>query len=161
MLALDAEIVIRSRAGERVVPVKDFFLGVFTTTLEPTELVTEVRIPVPDGPSGGTYIKLERKVGDFATVGVSVHVEMDDGIIKRAGIGLTAVGPQNIKAQEAERSLVGQAPSSEVFRAAADAAVGASNPTDDIRGSSEYKKSVVRAYVERGLEEAVRIARQA
>lgn len=160
MLAMNAEVVIRRQGSERVVPMKDFFQGVFTSTLEPNELLTEVRVPVPDGPSGGTYVKLERKIGDFATVGVSVHVEMNNGAIKTAGIGLTAVGPQNIKAEDAEALLAGQAPSPELFRAAADAAVNETEPTEDIRGSVAYKKSVVRAYVERGLEEAVRIAQR-
>ena len=159
MLALDADVVLRSRSERRTVPIKDFFQGVFTTVLEPTELLTEVRVPIPAGPSGGTYIKLERKVGDFATVGVSVHVQMKQDVIEKAGIGLTAVGPQNIKAEEAERILAGQSPSEALFRAAADAAVKVTEPIDDIRGSVEYKKSVVRAFVERGLEQAVRAAR--
>ena len=155
MMALNADIVIRSAGGERVVAAKDFFKGVFTTVLEPEELVVEIRVPKPTGPSAGTYLKMERKIGDFATVGVSVHVEMNNGSIAKAGIGLTAVGPQNLKAEAAEQMLVGQAPSDALFEAAADAAVKISAPHSDIRGSADFKRSVLRAYVQRGLREAV------
>src|SRR5260221_2524204 len=96
MLALDAGLVARSQAGERVIPAAGFFQGPFTTALHSDEIVTEIHIPMPNGPAGGAYNKLERKVGDFATVAVAVHVELSGGKIANAGIGLTAVGPTNI-----------------------------------------------------------------
>jgi len=106
MLALEAEIVAVGQGGERVIPIKDFFLSVFTTALEHGEILTEIRIPIPPSGSGGAYLKLERKVGDFATVGVAAQVTVDGaGVCRRAGIGLTNVGATPIKATRAEGFL--------------------------------------------------------
>jgi carbon-monoxide dehydrogenase medium subunit len=157
MLALDAELVAMSPAGERVIRAADFFEGPFTTALRPDEVLTEVRIPAtpPGRRAGGSYLKLERKVGDFATVGVAVHVQLSNGTVERAGIGLTAVGPTNLKAVEAERSLVGQPPTGEAIAEAARLAAAVAEPRDDIRGSAAYKKDVVRIFVQRGLRAVV------
>jgi carbon-monoxide dehydrogenase medium subunit len=161
MLALGAQIVARSSTGERVIEIGDFFQGTFTTALEPTEIVTEVRVPAPPLRSGGTYLKLERKVGDFATVGVAVQVQLDDGVVGRAGIALTAVGSQNVEAEEAEAALVGAEPSPAAFAEAARLAARAADPSPDLRGSAEYKRHVVEVYVKRGLAHAVGSARAA
>src|SRR6202165_3447330 len=136
MLALGASLVAKSASGERVIPADGFFQGPFTTTLRADEIVTEIRIPLPAGPSGGAYQKLERKVGDFATVAVSVYVELKDqgGAVTKAGIGLTAVGPTNIKAAAAEKSLIGQKLTDQVIAEAARLAADAAEPKDDIRG---------------------------
>src|ERR1700738_4404974 len=77
MLALNAELIAQSASGERVIPLDGFFVGPFTTTLRADEVATAIRIPLPSGAAGGSYHKLERKVGDFATVAVSVHVELE------------------------------------------------------------------------------------
>jgi carbon-monoxide dehydrogenase medium subunit len=138
-----------------------FFVGPFTTALKPEEVVTEVRIPVRKGRSGGAYLKLERKVGDFATVGVAVQVELDGSKVASAGIGLTAVGPHNLKATQAERALQGKEPTEQVIAEAARLAAAAAEPKDDIRGSAAYKKDVVRVFVERGLRTAVQRAKEA
>jgi carbon-monoxide dehydrogenase medium subunit len=159
MLAAGAEVVARSREGERTIAVRDFFRGLLETALEPTEILTEVRVPRPRGRAGGTYLKLERKVGDFATVGVAVQLELDDGRIGRAGIGLTAVGAVNVRAAAAEEHLAGAEPTAEAFAEAARLAAAAAEPTSDVRGSAEYKRDVVRVYVERGLERALALAR--
>jgi carbon-monoxide dehydrogenase medium subunit len=160
MLALDASIIARSESGERVIPADGFFQGPFTTALKPDEIVTEIRIPMPKGPAGGAYNKLERKVGDFATVAVAVHVELSGGKIAKAGIGLTAVGPTNIKATAAEKALVGHEPTEEVIAEAARLASEAAEPKDDIRGTAAYKKDIVRVYVLRGLRTALGRARE-
>ncbi len=154
MLALDAEVVAQSSSGERVIRAAEFFHGPFTTALRPDEVVTELRIPLPSGPAGGAYLKLERKVGDFATVGAAVHVELDGNKVKKAGIGLTSVGPSNLKATDAERSLVGQELSDGAIAEAARLAAAAAEPKDDIRGTAAYKKDVVRVFVQRGLRAA-------
>src|SRR6202163_3116360 len=107
MLALHAELGALSSKGERVIPVDGFFQGPFTTTLRPDEIVTAIRIPIPGGSAGGSYHKLERKVGDFATVAVSVQVELDGRKVKKAGIGLTAVRAPNIKTKKAGAGAVG------------------------------------------------------
>ncbi|HEV7678133.1 MAG TPA: xanthine dehydrogenase family protein subunit M [Candidatus Dormibacteraeota bacterium] len=160
MLALGADLVARSATGSRRIDITAFFEGPFTTTLRPDEVLTEIAIPVSGARSGGTYLKLERKVGDFATVGVAVHVELEgDGRIGRAGIGLCAVGPNSLKAVDAEKALAGQQPSADLIAEAARLAAAAAEPQADNRGSVEYKRDVVRVFVQRGLHTAVQRAR--
>jgi carbon-monoxide dehydrogenase medium subunit len=154
MLALNAEVVARGPAGERVIPIDDFLVDIFTTSLKEDEIVTEVRIPKPEGSFGGTYLKLERKVGDFATVGVAVHLELDGDTISRAGLGLTAVGSRNLKPAGAENSLAGNQCSDELFAEAGRLAGEAADPVTDVRGPAAYKRAVVETYVKRGLAEA-------
>lgn len=161
LLALDASLVARSHRGDRQLKADGFFTGPLTTVLKPDEVVTEVRIPVPKSHAGGAYLKLERKVGDFATVGVAVQVELDGDKIARAGIGLTAVGSHNVRAVDAERVLHGKSPTDEAFAEAARLAAAAAEPSSDNRGSAEYKKDVVRVFVQRGLRTAVQRAREA
>jgi carbon-monoxide dehydrogenase medium subunit len=158
MLAVGAQIAVRSSAGERVVPIDEFLVDTFTTALAPNEVVTEVRVPAQSGRSGGAYLKLERKVGDFATVAVAVSLAMDDGRIGRAGIGLTAVGPKNVRAADAEAALAGAEPTPEAFAEAGRLAAEAAEPQSDLRGSAEYKRNVVAVFVRRGLEQAASAA---
>jgi carbon-monoxide dehydrogenase medium subunit len=162
MLALDAEVVVRGPTGERSLPIDDFLVDTFTTALEPTELLTSIMVPSPGARSGGTYLKLERKVGDFATVAAALALELgDDGRIDRAGVGLTAVSSRNVKAREAETTLVGSEPSEELFAEAARLAGAAAHPISDMRGSADYKRAVVEAYVRRGLAHCLDQARAA
>jgi aerobic carbon-monoxide dehydrogenase medium subunit len=151
MLALGAELVASSSGGERRIPIAELIQGPFTTSLRPDELATEVVVPAPSGSVHGTYLKLERKVGDFATVGVAVALSMQDGRVGRAGIGLTAVGPSNIKAREAERVLEGSALDGDVIEEAARLAAESAEPHDDIRGSASYKRQIVHVFVTRAL----------
>ncbi|HYY22309.1 MAG TPA: xanthine dehydrogenase family protein subunit M [Thermoleophilaceae bacterium] len=158
LMAAGAEVVATSSGGERTIPLDQFFLGPFTTALEPTEIVTEVRVPDPGPRAGGTYLKLERKVGDFATVGVAVHLSFDDGRVARAGIALTAVGPINFRATAAEEALAGAELDDEAITDAARLAAEAAEPKSDLRGSAEYKRNVVRVFTERGLRKAAQPA---
>jgi carbon-monoxide dehydrogenase medium subunit len=153
MLAVRAEVVARGSDGERTIPIDEFFQGPFTTSLRPNEIVTEVRVP-PPGRAGGTYLKLERKVGDFATVGVAVHVTMSNGTVEQAGIALTGVGATNIRAAEAEEALTAQALDDEAIDEAARLAAAAAQPRTDARGTEEYKRNVVRIFTARGLRKA-------
>jgi carbon-monoxide dehydrogenase medium subunit len=159
MIALGADVVARGPSGERTIPVKSLLVDTFTTSLEPTEIITEVRIPKSGDRSGGTYLKLERKVGDFATVGVAVQLALDDGKVARAGIALTAVGSKNLEAEVAQQALAGVQPSEDAFEEAARLAAEAANPVSDVRGSAEYKRAVVRTFVNRGLDRALELAR--
>ncbi|HKX75679.1 MAG TPA: xanthine dehydrogenase family protein subunit M [Acidimicrobiia bacterium] len=160
MLALGATVVAASTGGEREIPISDFIVDFFTNSLQPGEMVKEIRVPITSGTSGGTYLKLERKIGDYATVGVATHLELDDqGRISRAGIGLTNVHNYNLKAVDAEGLLMGQEPSEGVFAQAADAAAEACQPASDIRGPAEYKRAVVREYVKRALTASLAAAR--
>jgi aerobic carbon-monoxide dehydrogenase medium subunit len=163
MLACRATMVVRSASGERTIAADDFFVDLFTSALEPDELLTEIQVPRYDGPAGGTYLKLERKVGDYATAAVAVHLQLDTekAHITRAGIALTAVGPKNIMAVDAEQMLAGQPPGEELFAEAADRAAAAADPRTDVRGSADYKRAVVRTFVRRGLTTAVELARNA
>jgi carbon-monoxide dehydrogenase medium subunit len=160
MLSLGATVIARSASGEREIPIRGFLRSTFETSLGPSELVTEIRVPVRAS-TGGTYLKLERRVGDFATVGVAVTVTMADGAIGRAGIGLTGVGLTNIQAEEAERALAGATPGDEAYAEAGRLAAEASNPSTDVRGSAGYKRHIVDVYVRRGLARAVEAARAA
>jgi carbon-monoxide dehydrogenase medium subunit len=153
MLAVRAEVVARSADGVRTIPIDELFQGPFTTSLRANEIVTEVRVPAP-GRAAGTYLKLERKVGDFATVGVAVHVAASNGTVEQAGIALTGVGPTNIRATEAEEALTAHALDGEAIDEAARLAAAAAQPRTDVRGTEEYKRNVVRVFTARGLRKA-------
>jgi aerobic carbon-monoxide dehydrogenase medium subunit len=159
MIAMGAEVIAKSESGERTIPVKDLIVDTFTTSLEPNELIAEVLVPKSQPRSGGAYLKLERKVGDFATVGVATQLELHNGTVRRAGIALTAVGSRNLEAADAQDVLAGAEPSDETFDEAARLAAEAAEPTSDVRGSAEYKRAVVRAFVKRGLDRSLELAR--
>jgi aerobic carbon-monoxide dehydrogenase medium subunit len=154
LMAMGAEVVARGPDGTRTIPLEELFEGPFVTSLAPTEIITEVRVPDPGPNAAGTYLKLERKVGDFATVGVAVHLSMDDGKVGRAGIALTAVGPTNLRAAAAEEALAGAEPTDAAIREAARLAAEAARPYSDTRGTADYKRNVVRVFTERGLRAA-------
>jgi carbon-monoxide dehydrogenase medium subunit len=154
IIAHDAEIVALSTRGERVFRARDFFDSPFVTVLEPDELLVEVRVPLATGRSAGTYLKLERKIGDFATVGVAVTLDMQNGTCKKAGIGLTAVGPTNLEARAASEHLAGRSLDDHVIDEAGRLAAHAAEPRSDVRGSEAYKRDVVRVYVQRALRAA-------
>jgi aerobic carbon-monoxide dehydrogenase medium subunit len=151
LLALDAEIVAVSAAGRRTIPVTEFVTGPFQNALRPGELAVEARIPAPKGTPHGRYLKLERRVGDFATAGAAVAVDVSGGTVVRAGIALTGVGGNNIKVTDAERALVGRALDDDAIEEAAELAAAAAKPRTDHRGSAEYKRHVVRTFVSRAL----------
>jgi carbon-monoxide dehydrogenase medium subunit len=151
LMAARARVVAQSSSGTREIALDDLFEGPFMTTLDPGEVITEVRVPDPGPRAGGNYLKLERKVGDFATVGVAVQVSFSNGTIERAGIALTGVGPRNLRAHAAEEALAGKALDDEAIVEAARLAAEAAEPRDDVRGSAEYKRNVVRVFTERGL----------
>ncbi len=156
MLAARAEVVARSAGGERVIPIDDFIVDFFTNSLQPGEIVEEVRVPKYSGKGGGAYLKLERKIGDYATVAVASQLELDDaGKIAKAGIALTAVNNKNTRASAAEDVLVGETPSDELFREAGELAAQAANPETNVRGTAEWKREIVRVYTRRGLETAL------
>jgi carbon-monoxide dehydrogenase medium subunit len=155
LLAMDAEVIAKGPDnGSRTIPLTELFQGPFMTSLEPTEIITEVRVPDPGPSAGGTYLKLERKVGDYATVGVAVHLAMDDGRVGKAGIALTAVGPTNLRATAAEQALAGSEPTDEAIAEAARLAAEAAQPFSDTRGTADYKRTVVRVFTERALRTA-------
>jgi carbon-monoxide dehydrogenase medium subunit len=131
--------------------VADFVTGPFENVLALDEIAIEAVVPPHRGTRAGGYLKLERRVGDFATVGVAVAVETTDGIVTRAGIALTGVGGATIACTEAAQSLTGQALTPQAIEQAADLAAGVSRPRTDHRGSAEYKRHMVRTFVVRIL----------
>jgi carbon-monoxide dehydrogenase medium subunit len=161
MLASRATVRARSSSGERSIAIDDLVAGPFTTTLEANEIVTEVQVPDPGSRAGGAYMKLERKVGDYATAAVAVQVSLDNGTVREVGIGLTSVGPSNLRAREAEDLLRGAEPTAEAIAEAARSAASAAEPQADIRGSVPYKRNLVRIFTERGLHKAIAAAKEA
>lgn len=159
MLALRAQLVARGPAGERTIPIDEFFQDLFVTALAPDELLTEIRVPKPAPRSGGAYQKLERKVGDFATAGVAVYLVMNEnGTCQEVGIGLTNMGPMPMRAARSEDALRGQGPTEAAIREAAELAAKDCQPTADLRGSVEYKRALVRVLTKRALQQALQRA---
>ena len=155
-LAARAVIVVRGKAGLRTVPIDQFLVDSFTTSVEEGEMAVAVRFPVPDDRTAGAYQKVERKVGDFATAAAAVQLSLNaDGTVREAGIALSAAGPCAVRVAEAEAVLQGQKPTAELIRAAADAASKKSEPQADLRGSIDYKKNLAGVLVSRGLRQAL------
>jgi aerobic carbon-monoxide dehydrogenase medium subunit len=151
VLALGGSIVARGPGGTRTIPVAEFVTGPFQTVLEPDEIAVEAVIPAAKGVRAGGYLKLERRVGDFATVGVAVAVETAGDTVTRAGIALTGVGGSTIGATAAAGALVGQPLTAESIGRAADLAAEVARPRTDHRGSAEYKRHMVHTFVTRIL----------
>jgi len=161
MLALRAEVVAAGPKGERSIAIDDFFVSIFTTALEPAEILTQIRIPIPPTGSGGAYFKLERKVGDFATAGVAAQLTMDaNGTCRQVGIGLTNVGPTPIRARKAEEALRGKKLDEAAAGRAAQLAADESQPSSDLRGPEEYKRGLVKELTRRALVRALERARR-
>ena len=159
MIALDAKVTARSPRGSRSIPVREFFVGLFGTVLESDEIITELRVPAPPPNSGGAYLKLERKVGDYATAGVAVQLTLSaDGACAAAGIGLTNVGTTPIEASRAETFLLHKPIDGGTVAQAAQIAADEADPVDDRRGTAAYKRDVVRVLTARALRIAARRA---
>ena len=157
MLAIGGSVVAQSAGGaERVIPITEFLVDFFTNSLQEGEMVTEIRIPKYTGKGGGSYLKLERKIGDYATVGVATHLQLDDAdTITDAGLALTAVYQHNLKVTEAEEMMIGERPTTELFAEAGAIAARTCEPEDNVRGPADYKRAVVAEYTKRGFASAL------
>src|SRR6202035_3769287 len=151
MLALGGSVIALGPNGRRSIPLADFVTGPFENTLAHDEIAVEAVVPPPAGARAGGYLKLERRVGDFATVGVAVALETSGETVTRAGIALTGVGGSTIAATEAAGALTGRPLTTENITRAADLAAQAARPRTDHRGSAEYKRHMVRTFVVRLL----------
>ena len=160
MLAYDAEMVAHGPNGARTIAVDDFFTGLFETALTDDEILTEIRIPAPAPGSGGAYVKLERKVGDYAVSAVAVQLAMTGDTVRSARIGLTNVSPTPMRATGAEAELAGKEPSEAVLEAAGAKAAEECDPSPDLRGSVEYKRDLTRVLTKRAIAKAVARARR-
>ncbi len=156
MLAMHAE-VIATGAGDkkRVIPIDEFFHGFYTTALQPDELLTEIRIPIPPAGSGGAYHKLERKVGDYATAGVAVQLTVANGVCTNIGIGLTNVSAVPLRAKRSEEVLQGKPITRELIQQAAEYAGEDCSPSTDLRGSEEYKRAMIKELLIRMMQRAM------
>ncbi len=151
MVALGASVVATGSGGERVIPVAEFFDGPLSTVLAQGEILTGIRVPRPPAGSGNAYLKLERKVGDYATAGVAVAITMSGGVCQQAGIGLTNAGLTPVKAGSAETFLAGKQLDDDTIREASRLAAAEAQPMADLRGSEEYKRDMVRVLTGRAL----------
>jgi carbon-monoxide dehydrogenase medium subunit len=149
ILAVGAELVVRGSSGDRSIPARDFFLGVFHTALAHDEMLVEVRVPKL-GSAGWSYTKTSRRAQDWATVAVAAVVH-GNGSIERASIALTNMGSTSLQAREAEEAL---ASGSSIEDAAALAAEG-TDPPSDLAASSDFRRHLARVLTRRALEEAV------
>jgi carbon-monoxide dehydrogenase medium subunit len=160
MIALGASLVARGPKGECSIPANQFYKGIYATALAPDEILTEVRIPLPPARSGGAYLKLKRKVGDYAVAAAAVQVSLDaKGAIERAGIALTNAGATPVECADAATYLVGKlvgtSVDDKVVAEAARLAAAKSAPSADQRGSVEYKQEMARVLAGRALRKAV------
>ncbi len=151
-LAMRAQLVVRGGGGARTVPIDEFLVDSFATAVAEGELALEVRFPAPGGRTSGSYQKIERKVGDFATSSAAVQLTLGgDGAIAEAGVAIGAAGPTATRVAAAEALLLGQKPTAELVRAAADAARAAADPVADTRGTVAFKKDMAGVLVSRAL----------
>jgi carbon-monoxide dehydrogenase medium subunit len=162
MLAYNAQVVARGPKGARTIGIDSLFIGLFETSLAPGEILTEIRIPRPGPGSGGAYLKIERKVGDYAVAAVAVQLELagkaPGATIKQVRIGLTNVSSIPMRAKNAEAALTGKQPTDDVLEAAGKAAAAECDPSADLRGQVDYKRDMVRVLIKRAVRQAAQRA---
>jgi carbon-monoxide dehydrogenase medium subunit len=154
MLAYGATVVARGPKGERTIAIDDLFVGLFETSLAPGEILTEIRVPRPGAGSGGAYLKIERKVGDYAVAAIAVQLTLSGGAIQQIRIGLTNVSSVPMRARAAEAALTGKKLTDDALEAAGKAAAGECDPSADLRGQVDYKRDLVRVLTKRAVRRA-------
>jgi CO/xanthine dehydrogenase FAD-binding subunit len=152
--ALDAEFVVRSQSGERVIPAAEWFEGYLATARRPDEILVEVRFPAARPGTGASFKEVARRHGDFAMVGLAASLTLADGAVSDARLAFSGIADVPVRAAEAEAFLVGQEPSAPLFEEAARRATADIDPPADLHGSAEYRKKVAAALVRRGLRAA-------
>jgi len=158
LVALDARIVARSHDEEREITAANFFRDIWTSELSPVEIVTEVRIPYPVTPEAHAYVKFRQRAADWAIVGVAVSLSRANSTIESASIVLTNVGPTPMRARRVEEVLLGESPGQEVVERASSLADNALQPSDELRGSAEYKRHLATVLTRRALLQALNLA---
>ena len=155
MLALGAEMVATSAGGSRTISADDFFVDLFTTALEPNEILTEVRIPAQGAGSGAAYAKMANKASHFAIVGVAASVTVSGGSVTAARIGVTGSGSSASRASDSEARLVGSSGDADAIRSAAGRAANGIEMNEDIHASAEYREHLTKVYALRAITAAV------
>ncbi|GAA4082060.1 FAD binding domain-containing protein [Nonomuraea soli] len=152
--ALRATAIIEGGDGRRSVPIRDFHEGPYETAVQAGELLIELRVPATPG-TGSAYVKVERRVGDWAVAAAGAVLSVAGGVIERAGIGLTAVGAEHFCAPEAEEYLTGREPGEEAFAEAGRIAAEHCSPQPDQRGPADYKRHLAAELTARALRTAM------
>ena len=156
MLALDAAFVLRGAKGERVAPANGYFMGLYATGIEPGEIMTQIRIPIPAAGTGWCYAKLKRKTGDFAAAAAAVMLRIKGGgTVEDARIALTNLGPTPLKARAAEDYLRGKTLDDAAVAEAVRLAMSICEPSGDQRGDVEYKTAMAGEMTRRALRTAL------
>lgn len=161
MLAYNAQVVAVGSSGQRTIPIDEFFVDLFENSLADNEILKEIRIRAPGANSGGAYLKIERKVGDYAVSAVAVQLTMNGDTCAAARIGLTNVSPVPMRAKNAEQELIGKQVTDSVLEAAGQAAAAECDPSADLRGSVEYKRDLTRVLTKRAIRKAIERAKGA
>ena len=161
MLAMRATVIAEGTDGRRSIPIDEFFHGFYMTALEPTDILVEIQIPKAKKGSGGAYHKVERKVGDYATAGVAVYLELDDdGVCQEIGIGLTNVSAVPMRLDRGEDLLRGKKITQDLIEQVGVIASEDAEPTSDLRGSEAYKRSLLNTITKNMLNKALERAQQ-
>lgn len=154
-LALDAEIDAVGPNGERTIPASSFFMSFLMTALEPDEMATEIRFKIPTGRVGSSFVELARRHGDFAVAGAGGLLSLaENGSIRDARVVLIGVGGTALRIDEAERALNGKTATKDVYGEAATAVTDAIDPTGDVHGSADFRRSIASVLTRRSLETA-------
>jgi CO/xanthine dehydrogenase FAD-binding subunit len=158
-VALDAQVRVQNAAGDRWIPASDFFLGLFTTALEPDEMLVEVAIPPLPGMTGTAFEEFARRHGDYALVGAAAVVTLaDDGTVADSKLVFLSVGDMPLMVVSASAALQGQRPTQEAIRAAAEALDADIDPQADIHATAEYRRHLAKVLARRTLSRAVQRA---
>jgi carbon-monoxide dehydrogenase medium subunit len=152
MTALDAQVVVRSRSAERTIAIGDFFQSVFTTAVEPDEILTEVRVPALPERTGWGFEELARRHGDFAIIGIAALLSLgSDGAIAEARLAYAGGADRPLRARQAEAALAGQRPTADSFEAAARLAAAELDPPSDMHGTAAYRRTIAIVLTRRAL----------
>jgi carbon-monoxide dehydrogenase medium subunit len=155
MLALDAEMHAVGANQGRILPAEDFFVGLLASALEPSEVLREVRIPVPSGRTGGAYEKRPHPASRYALVGVAAQVTLGDGsAISDVRVALTGVGVRAVRARSVEQALTGQRADGTIIAEAARLATEGLEPREDLQGSADYKLNLAVVHAKRAIQRA-------
>jgi carbon-monoxide dehydrogenase medium subunit len=159
MVALEAQLALARRGARRTVPADQFFTGPLATALAPGELLTEIRVPDLPPRTGGAFVEMARRAGDYALVGVAALVTLDGGgRCQRARLALCGVGPTPVRAGRAEEALIGQTPTGIALDEAAARAAAATSPASDLHGSAEFRRKLARHFTRLAIEMAAQRA---
>ena len=158
ILALGAELRLTGSDDERWIKGEDFFLDLMTTVLKPTEIITEIRVPVLSGRFGTAYLKMPQKASGFAIVGVAVWIKVEDQACTAIGVGVTGLGAKPFRAKEVEKKLWGKRIDHTFIDADASHVDRGIDPLDDIHASAQFRAHLARVYTHRAIQEAVKRA---